>query len=68
MVALVTGFHITLCGCNRKADLELAAVELPRHLEAGALEDAEHRAVLRHHLGDEALDALLGRQRSEPLE
>ena len=40
----------------------------PRQLEAGALEDAEHRLVLGQHLGDEALDPDARRARGELLE
>ena len=68
VVALVDAGAVPLRRRDREANFELAAVELPRHLEAGALEDAEHRPVLRHHLRDEALDPLLGRERREPLE
>ena len=36
--------------------------------EAGCLEDVQHRLVLGHHLGDEALDSDLGRARRELLQ
>jgi hypothetical protein len=59
VVALVACFHIALGRSDREPDFELTAVEFPCHLQAGALEDAEHRAVLGHHFGDQALDACL---------
>ena len=43
-------------------------VEHAGHAEAGSLEDVQHRLVLRHHLGHEALDANLCRARSELLQ
>ena len=48
-----------LCRGDRERDLGLAALERARDLEPGVLEDAHHRRVRGHHLGDEALDALL---------
>src|SRR5919204_769767 len=68
VVALVDARLVPLRRCDRKADLELAAVELPGDLEARGLEDAEHRAVLRQDLGDEALDTLFRCERGEALE
>ena len=50
------------------SDLDLAAFELAGELEAGGLEDAEHVAVVGHHLGDEALDTDIGRAIREPLQ
>jgi hypothetical protein len=68
VVALVDTLPIALRRCDREADFELTVFKLSGHLEAGALENAEHRPVLRHHLCDEALDALLRREHGEPLE
>ena len=53
---------------DRELHLHLAALELAGQLEACRFEDAEHRAVLRQHVGDEALDPDLGRARRELLE
>ena len=53
---------------NGKRQLHLAAREKPRNLEAGAFEDVDHRRVVRHDLGDEALDPLAGRPSRELLE
>ena len=56
MVALVDAGAIPLRRRDREADLEFAPLQLPCHLETGGIEHAEHGAILRHHLGDEALD------------
>jgi hypothetical protein len=55
------------CG-DRELELDLAALELAAHVEAGAREDVEHCTVLREHLGDEALDANLCCAQREPLQ
>ena len=68
MVALLHALAVGLRRRDRKLDLELAALELPRQLEARRLEDAEHAAVLGQHLGEEALDAHLGGALGELLE
>ena len=61
VVARVDVLAVALGRRDRELHLELAALELARQLEAGRLEDAEHGAVVRQHLGDEALDPDLGR-------
>ena len=53
---------------DREPHLDDAAGELALQLEAGTLEDAEHRHVLGEHLGDEALDPDLRRARGQPFE
>ena len=56
VVALVHARPERLGRGDRERDLDLAAVELARDVEARVPEDREHRAVLGQHLGDEALD------------
>ena len=56
MVALLDPRAKALGGRDREAQLDLSALERPHDLEARIREDAERRAVLRHHLGDEARD------------
>ena len=68
VVALVDVAEIRLGGLDRECDFEGAAVELARDAEAGVLEDPEHRRVVRHHLGDEPLDAGCGRALRQLLE
>ena len=68
MVALVDPLAVALCRGDRELHLELAAFELARELETGRLEDAQHVAVVRQHLRDEALDSLLGGTGGELLE
>ena len=68
VVALVDARAVLLGGRDREADLELARVQLSRHLQAGALEHSQHRRVVQLDLRDEALDAFLGGERGEPLE
>ena len=53
---------------DRELHLELAALELARQLEPGRLEHAQHGAVIRQHVGDEALDPDLGGSRRQLLE
>jgi hypothetical protein len=48
--------------------VDLAELRLAAHVEAGAGEDAEHRAVAGHHLGVEAHDAARGGDLGELLE
>ena len=55
-------------GAIGNCDLDLAALQLPCQLEAHRLEDAEHVAVLRHHLCDKTLDTGLRRTVGQPLE
>ena len=55
--ALGDAVAVALGRRDREADLDLAAVELARDVEAGVAEDDEHLAVLGQHLGDELLDA-----------
>ncbi len=57
MVALVHPLEVRLGGLDPELDLDGPALERPRALEPHSLEDAEHRAVLREDLCDEALDA-----------
>ena len=68
VVAFVDVAEIRLGGLDREGDLERAAVELARDAEAGVLEDPKHRCVVRHHLGDEPLDAGCGRALRQLLE
>ena len=68
VVALLDSLAIPLGRSDRELHLELAALELARQLEADRLEDAEHVAVLRHHLRDEALDPDPRRTVGQPLE
>ena len=68
VVALLDPRAELLGRCDREPNLDLAALERARHLEAGVSEDAEHRRVLRQHVGDEALDADVCRARCEPFE
>ena len=68
VVALLDPLAIPLGRGDRELHLELAALELARQLEAGGLEDAEHVAIVRHHLRDEALDTDLRRPVGEALE
>ena len=68
MVPLVDVREV-LRGCgDRKGDLDRSPVEHARDREAGCLEDVQHRLVLGHHLGDEALDSDLGRACRELLQ
>ena len=59
---------IALRGRDRELNLQLAALQLARQLEARRFEDAEHRPVVGKHIGDEALDPDRGRARRELLE
>ncbi len=68
MVPLVDVREVLLGRGDRKRDLDRALVEHAGHAEADGLEDVQHRLVLRHHLGDEALDANLCRARRELLQ
>src|SRR5262249_57747587 len=68
VVAFVNSGPVLLGRGDREADLELASLELPGHLEPCPLEDTDHRAVLGHDLGDEAFDADLRRPRRQLLE
>ena len=49
-------------------DLDDAGLDVRARLEAGVVEHAQHRAVLRQHVGDELFDSDGGRVRGEPLE
>jgi hypothetical protein len=53
---------------NRETDFDLAVLELAHDVEAGAGEDAQHRPVVRQHLGDEAGHAGAGRAVRQLLE
>jgi len=53
---------------DREPQLDLAAAELVRELEARVREDAERRAVVGQHICDEALDARLASAQRELLE
>jgi len=55
-------------GGDGERHLDLAAVERPRDLEADALEDADHRRVVGHHLAHELLDPARPCKRGESLE
>ena len=68
MVACLDARGVVGRRCNGKRQLHLAAREKPRNLEAGAFEDVDHRRVVRHDRGDEALDPLAGRPCRELLE
>ena len=68
VVALLDAALEPLGRGDRKLDLDDAARELPLQLEPGALEDAQHRAVVREHLGDEAFDPDLGGPRGQTLQ
>jgi hypothetical protein len=68
VVALVDPRPVLLGRLDREADLELAAVQLPRHLEPGALEDAQHGRVVQLNVRDEALDPLACGESRETLE
>ena len=68
VVALLDPRAELLGRCDREPNLDLAALERARHLEAGVSEDAEHGRVLGQHVGDEALDADVCRARCEPFE
>ncbi len=57
MVALLDVLAVGLGRRDRELHLDLAALELPRQLEAGGLEDAEHVPVVGEHFGQEALDS-----------
>ena len=59
VVALLHALAVRVGGADRERDLDLAAVQLAADLEAGVLEDAQHRAVLAQHFRDEALDSRL---------
>ncbi len=68
MVPLVDVPPVALRRCDRELHLDLALLELAGELEACGLEDAEHLAVVGHHLGDEPLDADLRGAVGEALE
>ena len=68
VVARLDVLAVALRRRDRELHLQLAALELAGQLEACRLEDAEHRPVLRQHVGDEALDPDLGRALRELLE
>ena len=68
VVALLDAELVALGRSEVERHLDDAPFQLARELEAGALEDAEHRPVLRQHLGDEPLDPHRGRARGELLE
>ena len=68
MIALGDARLIALRCDNRELDFQLAAGAFPCELEADRLEDAEHSAVIAHHLGEEALDAVRGCASRELLE
>src|SRR4029077_5544378 len=59
--------EVRLRASQGQPDLDDAAGELPGRLEASFLEDTEHRAIVRKHLRDEALDADAGGMRSQTL-
>ena len=57
---MVAALYALLVGGRRlpgKRDLQLALLQLARDVEAHALEDLDHLAVLGEHDRDEALDA-----------
>ncbi len=56
VVALVDGGSVGLRRLDCEANLGRAALEPPRDREPRVREDAQHRAVVRHHLGDELGD------------
>ena len=68
MVPLVDVPPVALRRCDRELHLDLAVLELAGELEACGLEDAQHLAVVGHHLGDEPLDADLRGAVGEALE
>ena len=68
MVALVHARGEPLGGRDREPHLDGAALELAHDLEADVLEDLEHRAVVREHLGEERLDPERARARGELLQ
>ena len=68
MVALVDVRAEALGGFDSQPNLGLAEGRRARRLEARVGKDAEHRSVVRHHLGDELLDPCSGGGLREPLE
>ena len=68
MVALVHGLLVGRGLGDREPHLDLAPLERAPDLEPRVLEHRQHRPVLRHHDGDEALDPGGARQRRELLE
>jgi hypothetical protein len=68
VIAPVDLVAISLCGGDPKLHLHSGSIEPPHGLEARLGEDTQHGRVLGQDLGDEALDALIGRERGEPLE
>src|SRR5581483_11616970 len=65
---LVDGLAVRARRRDLEPHLDRPAVEPARDAEARVLEDAEHGAVVRHHLGDERLDAEAGRDAGELFE
>src|SRR5437764_12929835 len=68
VVARSDVFLVRACRRDREPDLDLAAVGDARDVEARIAEDADHRVIVVQHLGDELLDARLGRARGKLLE
>ena len=60
MVAFLDARLEALRRRDRKADLDLAVLELAHDVEARPGEDAQHGSVLREHLRDEASHAAAG--------
>ena len=56
VVALLDVDLVGVGRLDRERDLEGPAVEQTRDAEARVLEDAHHRRVVAHHIGDEPLD------------
>ena len=68
VVAEVDRLAVSLVRADRELDPDLASVVRTADLEARVLEHFEHRPVLGHHLGHEALDADPPRFVGDPLE
>jgi hypothetical protein len=68
VVALVDGRPVLVRRGDLESDLGRAALEPPGNGESRVGEHAQHRLVLRHHLGDEGQDPRRGGGRSELLE
>ena len=68
MIAPVDVRAVARARLDRETNLDGASGDRPRDVEAGVLEDPQHRAVLVEHLGHEALDAGRGCGQRELLE